>query len=96
MKTFLILFAILVGLVVYGNVGWAYLYFVWKVDNQFSKCLRGGDPRCYKAQMNLSEVRLYFLCAIFWPLTLIILLVYWFCWFTLGGIGKMITGQRLE
>ncbi len=86
----LLTLAILVGIIVYGNIAWMYIYILRK-KNWFSDFLHffGKKPNV------LTDWETFSLGFI-WPLAFAISILCWFVWLTFGGIARTLVGKDLD
>lgn len=87
----LLTLAILVGLIVYGNIAWMICYVMLNKTNWFSNLLHFGDP----APANINAIETFGV-GLFWPGWIITVIVFWYFWLLFGGLCRKVIGEKLN
>ncbi len=92
MNPILLVLAVLVGLIVYGNIAWAYMYVTlgkrgWLYKFLACKSKDGGDA--------ISDW-LHCCLSLIWPLAIAITTIWWFLWLVCGGIARTLVGKDVD
>lgn len=89
MNPILLTLVILVGLIVYGNIAWVYIYILRK-KNGFSNFLFWGSKEKF-----LDDFETFAL-GLFWPASFAVSMICWFLWLVGGGIIRTLIGYDLD